>query len=364
MKAGSNFFSTTAGVVVTGLVLGALAILLQQNGNPGNMGICVACFNRDIAGAIGLHRAAIVQYLRPEIIGMVLGAMCASLLFGEFRARGGSSPIVRLLLGMVAAIGALVFLGCPWRVIMRLVGGDANALFGLAGLIVGVGIGTLFFRQGFSLGRSQRQSPASGLVLPGIMAALLVLLFVDPQIPGQDKSGVLFYSLKGPGAAHAPVLLSLAAGLVVGALAQRSRFCTMGAIRDVLLFRQWHLAAGLLAMLACALLLNVLLGGFHPGMAGQPIAHTESLWNFLGMVTAGLAFALAGGCPGRQLFMAGEGDNDAAVFVVGLILGAAVAHNFGLASSATGIGPHGMLGALGGLAVCLAIGFFNCKRGA
>ena len=25
---------------------------------------------------------------------------------------------------------------------------------------------------------------------------------------------------------------------------------------------------------------------------------------------------------------------------------------------------HGMLGALGGLAVCLIIGFFNCKRGA
>ena len=364
MKTGSNFFSTTAGVVCTGLVLGALAILLQRMGNPGNMGICVACFNRDIAGAIGLHRAAIVQYLRPEILGMVLGALCASLLCGEYRARGGSSPIIRLLLGMVAAIGALVFLGCPWRVIMRLAGGDANALFGLAGLIVGVGIGTLFFRRGFSLGRSQSQNKVSGLILPGIMLALLALLLLNPQVEGQDKSGVLFYSLKGPGAAHAPVLLSLAAGLVVGMLAQRSRFCTMGAIRDVLLFRQWHLALGVLAMLACALVLNAALGGFRPGMEGQPIAHTDSLWNFLGMVTAGLAFALAGGCPGRQLFMAGEGDNDAAVFVVGLILGAAVAHNFGFASSATGIGPNGMLGALGGLAVCLIIGFFNCKRGA
>ena len=50
--------------------------------------------------------------------------------------------------------------------------------------------------------------------------------------------------------------------------------------------------------------------------------------------------------------------------LVGPILGAAVAHNFGFASSATGIGPNGMLGALGGLAVCLIIGFFNCKRGA
>ena len=80
------------------------------------------------------------------------------------------------------------------------------------------------------------------------------------------------------------------------------------------------------------------------------------------------ALLLAGdtgsGSGSRQLFMAGEGDNDAAVFVVGLIVGAACAHNFGMASSTAGIGPNGMLGALGGLAVCLLIGFFNCKRGA
>lgn len=364
MKNSFNFFSSTTGIVVTGLILGLIAVFLQFSGNPGNMGICVVCFNRDIAGAVGLHRAPIVQYLRPEIMGMVLGSLAAALCFGEYRARGGSAPAVRFLLGVIAAIGALVFLGCPWRVIMRLAGGDANALFGLAGLVVGIGLGTVFFRMGFSLGRSQSQSKASGLILPGIMLALVAVYLFNPPMEGQAQNGVLFYSLKGPGSMHAPFLLSLGAGLLVGFLAQRSRFCTMGAIRDVLLFRQWHLALGLLAMLACALVLNVVLGGFHPGMEGQPIAHTDSLWNFLGMVTAGLAFALAGGCPGRQLFMAGEGDNDAAVFVVGLILGAAVAHNFGFASSATGIGPHGMLGALGGLAVCLVIGFFNCKRGA
>ena len=247
---------------------------------------------------------------------------------------------------------------------MRLAGGDANALVGLAGLVVGIGLGTVFFRMGFSLGRSQSQSKASGLILPGIMLALVAVYLFNPPMEGQAQNGVLFYSLKGPGSMHAPFLLSLGAGLLVGFLAQRSRFCTMGAVRDVLLFNQWHLALGFLAMLAAALVANLAIGGFHPGFEGQPVAHTDGLWNFLGMVTAGLAFALAGGCPGRQLFMAGEGDNDAAVFVVGLIVGAACAHNFGMASSTAGIGPNGMLGALGGLAVCLLIGFFNCKRGA
>ena len=363
MKPGFNFFSTTTGIIATGLVFGVLAVLLQQMGNPGNMGICVVCFNRDIAGALGFHRAAIVQYLRPEIMGMVLGAFGAALAFGEYKPRGGSAPITRFLLGGIAGIGALVFLGCPWRVILRL-GGDAFALFGLAGLICGVGIGTIFFRMGFSLGRSQGQSKISGLVLPGIMLSFVALYLLNPQVAEQPQSGVLFYSVKGPGAQHAPFILSIGVGLIVGFLAQRSRFCTMGALRDVMLFKQWHLALGFLAMLGAALVLNLYFGAFKPGFENQPIAQPDNLWNFLGMATAGLAFALAGGCPGRQLFMAGEGDNDAAVFAVGLIVGTAVAHNFGLASSPAGVGPHGMAATLAGLAICLCIGFFNCKRGA
>ncbi len=103
--------------------------------------------------------------------------------------------------------------------------------------------------------------------------------------------------------------------------------------------------------------MNVALGQFHPGFANQPVAHTMGLWNFMGMVLAGLAFALAGGCPGRQLFLAGEGDGDAAVFVVGMLAGAAIAHNFGLASSPAGIGPYGIAGVVTGLAVCIFVGF-------
>ncbi|MFT4301766.1 MAG: YedE family putative selenium transporter [Desulfovibrio sp.] len=364
MKQYFNILSTTTGIVVVGLIFGVVAVLLQQAGNPGNMGICVVCFNRDIAGAVGLHRAEVVQYLRPEILGMVLGAFAAAMLFGEYKPRGGSAPITRFFLGAIAGIGALVFLGCPWRVILRLAGGDAHALFGLAGLIVGVGIGTVFFRMGFSLGRSQNQGKISGLLLPALMLGLVALYLADPQIIGELKSGVLFYSIKGPGSQHAPFIFSLCAGLAVGFLAQRSRFCTMGALRDVILFNQWYLALGFIAMFAAALVMNLSFGSFHWGFENQPVAQPNNLWNFMGMVTAGLAFALAGGCPGRQLFMAGEGDNDAAVFAVGLIVGTAMAHNFGMASSTAGIGPHGMAATLAGLGICLCVGFFNCKRGA
>lgn len=80
------------------------------------------------------------------------------------------------------------------------------------------------------------------------------------------------------------------------------------------------------------------------------------------MTLAGLAFALAGGCPGRQLFLAGEGDGDAAVFVLGMIVGAGFAHNFGLASSPKGVGPHGIAAVIIGFLVCLFIGFTMRKK--
>ncbi len=357
-----QFFATRWGIIIVGAVIGILAQLLQKLGNPPNMGVCVACFERDIAGALGLHRAAVVQYMRPEIIGFVLGSFIAAYIFKEFRARAGSAPIVRFILGVFAMIGGLVFLGCPWRAALRLAGGDGNAIFGLLGLIAGIWVGTLFLKGGYNLGRSQNTHTTVGWLMPLTMLGFLVLMLIFPQIPGQDKSGVLFYSQKGPGSMHAPLIISLIIGLAIGFLAQRSRFCTMGAIRDLILFRQTHLLSGFIALVVFAFLTNLALGQFNPGFVKQPVAHTMGLWNFGGMVLAGLAFALAGGCPGRQLFLAGEGDGDAAVFVFGMIVGAGISHNFGLASSPDGVGPYGIPAVIIGLLVCLFIGFTMRKQ--
>jgi YedE family putative selenium metabolism protein len=362
MRMVKNYLATRWGIISVGAGIGILAPLLQKWGNPGNMGICVACFERDIAGAIGLHRAAVVQYMRPEIIGFVLGSVVAAYVFKEFRSRAGSAPIVRFVLGAFAMIGALVFLGCPWRAMLRLAAGDGNAIVGLLGLVVGIWIGTLFLKNGYNLGRTTETYPAVGWLLPLLMLGFLTLRVVYPPLQGEAKSGVLFYSLKGPGAMYAPLLLSLFVGLGIGFLAQRSRFCTMGAFRDLLLFGQIHLLSGVIALIIAAFITNLILGQFHPGFVKQPVAHTMALWNFSGMALAGLAFALAGGCPGRQLFLAGEGDGDAAVFVLGMIVGAGFAHNFGLASSPKGVGSHGIAAVIIGLAVCLFIGFAMRQR--
>ena len=356
-----RFLMSRNGPVIAGGIIGVLAALLVKFGNPGNMGFCVACFTRDIAGALGFHRAGVVQYLRPEIPGFILGAYLSSLSFGEHRPRGGSSPLVRFFLGVFAMIGALVFLGCTWRAYLRLAGGDWNALYGLAGLAAGIMLGIFFLGRGFSLGAAKPSPKLAGIMLPAASIAILALLFFRPLF-GADGTGPVFFSESGPGSMHAPVLIALAAGHAVGWLAQRTRFCTIGAVRDLIMLKDSHLFRGVVAFTAAAFLTNLAFGQFNPGFEKQPVAHTMQLWNFLGMMLSGLAFTLAGGCPGRQLIMAGEGDADAGIFAVGMLVGAGFAHNFSLASSASGVGAYGIPATVIGLIFCSAVGFMFLNR--
>ena len=342
--------------VLAGAVFGVIAPLLVFFGNPGNMGVCAACFMRDISGSLGLHNAAAVQYIRPELIAIVLGAFVSALFFKEFKPRAGSAPFVRFWLGFFGIIGALVFLGCPWRAILRLAGGDFSAIAGILGLIAGILIGVLFLKRGYDLGRAKAVSKFTGLGFVLFILALLALALF--KVANPDFS-LIHFSQKGPGSLHAPLILSLIGGFIVGAIFQKSRFCTVAAVRDSVLFKDYRILQGVIAAILVATLTNALLGQFHAGFSNQPIAHNDWLWNFLGMLLAGLCFALAGGCPGRQLIFSGEGDSDAAVFLLGGFVGAAMAHNFALASSPAGITENAPIAVFVGLIFCLCVGVFN-----
>ncbi len=361
-----DYFKPKKWVILGGLVFGILGALLVNWGNPGNMGVCVACFVRDITGALNLHQAGVVQYIRPEVIGFTLGAMITALTFREWRPRGGSSPLIRFFLGAFAMIGALVFLGCPVRLLLRLGGGDLNAITGLAGLIFGIVIGIIFLKRGFNLGRTAKVHPFAALVIPLVMVGLLIIAILETT-KGLD---VIATSESGPGALFAPLVVSLVVGLVVGFIFQRTRLCTVGGWRDLFLTKSTHLLSGLIAIVIGALITNYIVGNFSEGtlvgsdivynwgFSNQPIAHNSHLWNFLGMALAGLAFTLAGACPLRNFIIAGEGDVDAGVFIFGLVAGAAFAHNFALAASPAGIGTNTVVAVFIGLAFCLSVGFF------
>lgn len=355
----SRFWISKAWIILGGFIFGVLATLLTMWGNPPNMGICVACFYRDIAGGLGLHRAGVVQYLRPEIMGFVFGALISAYAFKEFRPRGGSSPIIRFLLGAFFMIGALVFLGCPIRALVRLAGGDLNGITALLGVIFGAFIGIQFLKGGYNLGRSGKVSTVSAWMIPLFMLTLLLLVIFKPHF--------LFFSQKGPGAMHALLWISLAAGLFVGFIAQRTRMCFVGGWRDIMLVKDFYLFSGIAAFFFGALICNYALGNFssglyHWGFDNQPVAHADHLWNFLGMTLTGLSATLLGGCPLRQTILAGEGDTDAGITILGLIAGAAFSHNFLLASSPKGVGEFGPLTVIIGLVFSLAIGFSMMER--
>ena len=77
---------------------------------------------------------------------------------------------------------------------------------------------------------------------------------------------------------------------------------------------------------------------------------------------AGFGCVLLGGCPLRQLVLAGEGNTDSAITVFGLMAGAAFAHNFGLASSADGPTANGKIAVVIGIVVVAAIAVINSMR--
>lgn len=341
-------------IIINGLVVGFLSALLVKFGNPINMGICIACFIRDTVGGLGLHRAEVVQYVRPEIIGIVLGAFLMSYGKREFQTRGGSSPFTRFILGFIVMIGALMFLGCPLRMVLRLAGGDLNAIFGILGFVSGIFIGIQFLNKGFTLKRTYNLNKVEGFIFPIVNIFLLVLLI--------SGSGLLIVSAKGPGSQHAPILLALVVGLIVGAYAQRTRLCMVGGIRDLILFKDWYLISGFIAIFVAALIGNMLFGFFKIGFVGQSIAHTDGLWNFLGMALAGFGSVLLGGCPMRQLILAGEGNIDSVITILGMATGAAFAHNFKLASSAQGPTPNGKIAVIIGFIIVALIGYFNMEK--
>lgn len=346
-------------IIIAGLVIGVLASLLSYFGNPLNMGLCVACFTRDIAGALGLHRASVVQYIRPELIGLILGSFAAAVIFKEYKARSGSSSIIRFCLGFSAMTGALVFLGCTWRALLRFAGGDINGLFGIIGIVIGVCIGIFFLRRGFTLQRNYKSAKMPGFVPIIVSIGLLTLLITKIKF---SEGGAVFFSEKGPGSLHAPILISLCFAFAIGFIAQRTRFCTIGGIRDLILLRDSHLFLGIIAFVLAAFSVNIITGNFRLGMADQPIAHTNIFWNIFSMTLSALAFTLAGGCPARQFILSGEGDGDSFVFILGMLVGAAFAHNFNLASSNLGVTVYGMWAVIICFAFCIILGLFMREK--
>jgi uncharacterized protein len=335
-------------VAATGLAIGGFGVWLSVLGNPRNAGICISCYMENLAGALNLHGNLRMAYVRPELIGFVLGAALVAVLGREFRSEGGSSPVLRFLGGGILMVGCSVFMGCPIRMALRLGAGDFTAASGVIGLVAGVWLGFEFLKRGFYLGEAASMPLINGLLVPLIAIGMLIAMLV--------KSPLLASSTSGPGAARAPFAIALGAGLVVGALAQRSRFCITGNIGNFLAARDWRIASGVFAMFGSAVIVSLMLGSFHPGVDAQPGSNLAYGWSFLGMGLVGVTSVMIGGCPFRQVVLASQGSADAAACVGGMLAGAALVETWGINSTNVGPTPAGKIAALGSLAFVLIVG--------
>lgn len=319
-----RFFNTKKGLLSLGIIAGLFTALLAYYGNPKNMAFCIACFLRDTAGAMKLHNAEVVQYFRPEIVGILLGAFLISVFRKEYRSTAGSSPVIRFFLGAIMMICALVFLGCPLRMILRMSAGDISSYFGLVGFTLGIVTGSFFLKKGFSLGRAYIVKKENGYVFPIVYTMLFALTFITPALYA--------FSQKGPGSMHAPILMSLAVGLIFGVIAQKTRMCFAGSIRDIILLKDFRLISVIGGIFVVMLIFNIATGSFKFVQFG-PVAHAQNLWNVLSMYAVGFTAVLLGGCPLRQIVLAGTGSSDSVITVLGMLVGSAFAHNFKLAAA-------------------------------
>jgi hypothetical protein len=125
------------------------------------------------------------------------------------------------------------------------------------------------------------------------------------------------------------LLLSIPIGLGIGYVAQRSRMCFVGGIRDYILVHDEVLLRGFISFFAAAWLLYSLLfflgfidprfsslgSGrfFHP----PPKLSLLALQFFLSGFGLGFLSILANGCPLRQHILAAQGNLDSLAYLLG-----------------------------------------------
>lgn len=340
-----------------GAAFGTGAIGLWALGNPAATGFCASCFMVNVAGALGLHGAASQSYLRPELPAVVLGAFFAAAGTGEFRVRGGASPLFHFAGGVFLLLCFEVFIGCPIKALLRVAGGGAAGLAGVAGLTAGVFFAAPYLADGFALSPKREVPEAAGYLLP---AAAFVLLLAA-------SGGRLFAAgveaAAGAPVHHAPFAASAAGGLFFGAAGQRSRFCVTGSIQTAALARDFRALAGTAGFFGAAFALNLAAGAFRPTLALEPGAHTDLAWAFLAMAVAGFGAILVSGCPFRQLVLAAEGDLDAAAAVAGMMVGAALSVILGIGSSPGGVSGAGKIAVLSAAVFFLSAALLKRRRG-
>jgi YedE family putative selenium metabolism protein len=340
---------------ITGLILGAIGIVLISLGNPEHVGICISCYITNFAGSLGLHSNPLAQFPRPELIGILIGAYLLSLIRKQHHSRPTGDFMVRFIIGFIFMVGCAVFVGCPLRALFRLGFGDFSVLIGIAGFAVGVGFAATFEKAGFSLkGVLKDEKEKGSWILPLIGLIIFIAL--------ASGGAGLKLSVKGSGAVHAPIFMSLLFGMIMGALGQRSRYCTTAGIKNFLIGRDPHILIGSIMVVVSASLMNIIYGKYMVGFINYPGANVEYIWDFISMFLVGMGAVFVDGCPFRIIVRAGQGDSETLPVLMGMILAGGMTETLNIVSISEGITGQGKISVLAGILTLVFIGLSRIRR--
>ena len=121
---------------------------------------------------------------------------------------------------------------------------------------------------------------------------------------------------------------TLVIGIILGFLGQRSRMCSVGAIRDFILVRDTYLLKGFIAFGLTAWFAFSVAGY----VAGEPTGGSANSDATAVMITilAGVGFGfvstLANGCPFRQHVLAAQGVTSSITYLLGFFVGVGIFH--------------------------------------
>jgi len=337
----SSFF-----YMLSAIFIGVFGSLLSIYGNPLNTGICISCFMENYAGALRLHNNIFMQYLRPEITFITVGSFLSALIRKEFKPRISPAFIPYFLGGFFMIIGSAVFIGCPIKMLLRLAGGDLTSIAGIVGLVAGVYAGVKVLQTGVDT-----VSFTPKVVSNRSTALLLPVFILLAGVLAVTKNGLFPESLSGAGAEKAPLLLAIIFSVIIGVTSQYSRFCVTGSARNSLILRNATGFVALFLLFFSAFMVNLFFKKVNIGVYGQPGSHTAYFWSFISLFLVGYIAVLIDGCPFRQLIKSGEGDMNAQISFLGMLLGAAFVQNFTILSDASGPTLFGKIGVLIGFII-------------
>lgn len=332
--------------IISAIVIGIFSSILSYKGNPINTGICISCFIENYAGALKLHKNIYMQYLRPEITFIILGSFLSSIFRKEFQPRVSFSIIYSFFGGFFMIIGSAIFIGCPIKMLLRLAGGDLNAISGIVGLVSGVYLGTYFLKKGIDTSLFTIKKLKKSFSSYFLIAFVMIIFIVSLVFPGLFSE-----SISGAGAERAPIVLTIILSLIIGFISQISRFCVTGATRNSIILKDFTGILALLSLVLFAFITNVFLGRFNLGIYGQPGSHTQWIWSFLGMLLTGYIAVIIDGCPFRQLVKTGEGDINAQICFIGMLIAGAFVQNFNILSDSSGPTVSGKIWLLAGFVI-------------